>query len=1307
MQGKVISLTNMRGDTGARSGPPAGPPVPRGSKILLLLPPFYTPYTPPLGISVLKAFIEARGYQVTCLDFNTIPHIWVAHHRYFELLQKLEGLSHQHGYTNLWYILQAHMMAHLNGVGSTECAALLAEILSVYDLKASPEVINGLIPIVGRLFRDIDAVLTNDIDLASFAVVGTSTYSTSLGPSLHILRRAKERFPNLMTVMGGGVFADDLAVGSDNLDTLIREFGFVDHIVMGEGEILFRDLLDGRLRSERVLTREHLAGAALDVHDLKMPDYTDFQLPNYLHLCIEGARSCPFQCHFCSETVQWGGYRKKPAGVLAGQMINLADTHGNRTFFMGDSLMNPYIEDLSTTLLEKGAHILYDGYLRADRMATYRSHVERWAKSGCVRARLGIESGSAKILNAMKKETTPENISKVIKTLASAGIRVTTLWIVGFPGETEQDFQETLDFIRQHHRYIYELDVHYYYYYPYGQVWSRLHKSTSLYSKKVVDAIKFQQWEIVDCDPPRSVKFERLRRINDLATELGIPNLHTLQARYQAEARWQLSFPLAVEFFEGTFAPRGMYETAAGDSGEPLPLPVAATCDNRSPLTFVVRVAQPLDVQVLGQAAHALVAYNEVLQAEVGQHGLVVTAAPSLDPTAMVVRTCPPGLAAETLQALEPGIWAGMAPRPGKSLRILAIDEGDNWLLALSVHRAIGDSRTVALLLEDLFRLYEQFSHGRVVALRPCETSYRDALRSLSAAAGPAGPAAIAPSSGRPPQPRATARFALNQELTRQLTPAVLQRCGASLAELLYAGISRSLVGEGVGLIECRADLRLLRRDLAQTCGALHVTTAVPADRRAPTALDDVRRSLERLRDSLTRPPAGGDITLAIDLELATAEPWLGGDAWTPAGFLDRPDAPHTCPLFVRVAMHEGRIAVSVDYADSEAATVERWRLAEERGHDTFWNQILAEIAGRADTTASAPTRVRRFEKRQRQRLHLSDGLVELGALEGAADRFPLVIQPATPDLDAVQWASAHRGRVEELLDAHGALLFRGFAIPTEDAFRRFGSALSDELLEFSERAAPRVEVARRVYTSTEYPSEYPIPLHHENAFAYKWPMKVFFHCHTPAQEGGATPIADDREFFKHLDRDVRERFRRTQVMYVRNYGGGVDLPWQEVFGTTSRAEVEAYCRAGNLQCEWRADDRLRTRRIAPAIVPHPRHGTELWFNHAHLFHVSNLEPTLKESLLRELGEDDLPRNTYYGDGTPIEDSVMEHVRHAYGAAAIRFPWAPHDVLMADNMAVAHGRDAFVGERKTLVIMAESSLNHRSADGVSRAAVER
>ena len=69
--------------------------------------------------------------------------------------------------------------------------------------------------------------------------------------------------------------------------------------------------------------------------------------------------------------------------------------------------------------------------------------------------------------------------------------------------------------------------------------------------------------------------------------------------------------------------------------------------------------------------------------------------------------------------------------------------------------------------------------------------------------------------------------------------------------------------------------------------------------------------------------------------------------------------------------------------------------------------------------------------------------------------------------------------------------------------------------------------------------------------------------------------------------------------------------------------------------------------------------------------------------------EEDLPRNVYYGDGTPIEDSVVAEISEIYQQQAVRFQWQTGDVVLLDNMMTAHARDPFEGTRKILVAMAE------------------
>jgi len=517
--------------------------------VLLLKPPYFSPLTPPLGIAIIKSFLERNGFRAICFDFNTDIELWGMHHKYFRTLQALEDVTINDGYSKLWWILNAHLLARANGADPERCASVLESVIPLYGIRCNRQVIDAVIPLVEKFFKRLEE-LSDQFELAPDSVVATSTYTTSLGPSLFILQKLKQKYPGIKTVMGGGAFADDLALGSDNLETLIREYDYVDHVVLGEGELLFLKLLQGELAHKRVISIADLGGTTLEMRDVPVPNFSDLNPRNYFHLTIEGARSCPFQCSFCSETIQWGNYRKKPMNLFAEQVIELARSYENKSFFMGDSLMNPYINQFATELINRKANILYDGYLRADKPVTHDDFVKSWARSGCYRVRLGIESAAVRVLDAMDKMTTPKVISDVLKTLANAGIRTTTYWIVGFPGETEDDFQETCEFIREHSQYIYELEAHPYYYYPYGQVGSRLYDCVPLYPHAVTDTIKFKVWDIVDSVPARMERYDRLRRISSLASDLGLPNIYSMPERYQAEDRWHSLHPLAVQVYK-------------------------------------------------------------------------------------------------------------------------------------------------------------------------------------------------------------------------------------------------------------------------------------------------------------------------------------------------------------------------------------------------------------------------------------------------------------------------------------------------------------------------------------------------------------------------------------------------------------------------------------------------------------------------------------------------------------------------------------------------------------------------------------
>jgi alpha-ketoglutarate-dependent taurine dioxygenase len=303
----------------------------------------------------------------------------------------------------------------------------------------------------------------------------------------------------------------------------------------------------------------------------------------------------------------------------------------------------------------------------------------------------------------------------------------------------------------------------------------------------------------------------------------------------------------------------------------------------------------------------------------------------------------------------------------------------------------------------------------------------------------------------------------------------------------------------------------------------------------------------------------------------------------------------------------------------------------------------------------------------------------------------PALITPAIagePLLDALPRL---RAQIDALLLTVGGVLLRGFAVPSIDVFREFAARFGHPLLNYEFGSTPRTEVGAGVYTATEYPAHQSIPLHNEQAYTRIWPMKAWFHCVTPALEGGATPIADSRAIYRRMPPALRARFA-PGIVYVRNYGE-FDVPWQSVFNTERREQVEAFCRKAGIGWEWKSDGDLRTTQLCQAVETHPATGEQVWFNQAHLFHVSNLQPEVRATLEDLVGLENLPRNTYFADGTPIPDGLLDEVRAVLDAETVSFSWQAGDLLMLDNMLVAHARAPFKGPRRVVVAMAESRSN--------------
>jgi alpha-ketoglutarate-dependent taurine dioxygenase/acyl carrier protein len=325
----------------------------------------------------------------------------------------------------------------------------------------------------------------------------------------------------------------------------------------------------------------------------------------------------------------------------------------------------------------------------------------------------------------------------------------------------------------------------------------------------------------------------------------------------------------------------------------------------------------------------------------------------------------------------------------------------------------------------------------------------------------------------------------------------------------------------------------------------------------------------------------------------------------------------------------------------------------------------------------------------RRSPINLSDERLVTVEPQNGEGRLPLIMRPAMNGVDLARWAEKNRAVIENRLLDHGALLFAGFDLGTATQFRSFVKAVSGDPLEYQERSSPRTGVGDQIYTSTDYPEDQSIFPHNEHSYSQTFPLKLFFFCETPALSGGQTPLADTRKIYARLSPQLRERFIEKKWLLVRNYGDGIGLPWQTVFQTSDRSAVEEYCKRAAISVEWKPDGGLRTRQVRPVVIKHPRSGEVAWFNHATFFHITTLEPSMRDALLADFSEEDLPTNSYYGDGSSIEASVLEELREAYREEMVTFTWEAGSVVLLDNILTSHARTPFNGPRRILFAMAE------------------
>lgn len=301
-------------------------------------------------------------------------------------------------------------------------------------------------------------------DLANFKpdLVGIASMTPTVPSAIKSAQVAKEACPDAKVIMGGphATFADK---------QILAETPAVDIVVRGEGEETLLELaqhspkLDKlqdikgvtfRGKSQIVQTPNRPFIQNLDA--LPRPAYNYLPIDNYRingkkFLPIMTSRGCPFQCAFCSASRIFGaGYRaRSPENVLA-ELEWLRDEHGAEGVSFHDDTLTfdkQRIMNICDGIINRKINLPWGCSTRVDLVT--EEILTKMAKANCNEVCFGVESGCQKILNAVHKRVSPEQNEKAIKWAKDAGMFVTVSVIIGYPGETKDTVQETLNLIHR------------------------------------------------------------------------------------------------------------------------------------------------------------------------------------------------------------------------------------------------------------------------------------------------------------------------------------------------------------------------------------------------------------------------------------------------------------------------------------------------------------------------------------------------------------------------------------------------------------------------------------------------------------------------------------------------------------------------------------------------------------------------------------------------------------------------------------------------------------------------------------------
>jgi radical SAM superfamily enzyme YgiQ (UPF0313 family) len=364
-------------------------------RIAMIVPPAWTVTFPPYGTAKLTALMRMYDYSVKVYDINVESYYWF-----------LEN----HG-QDYWEIGR-HFL---------------------WSIKEKFE--NFLLP-------DLKFILdktVNDIIDSNVRVVGMSMYYTSIHAATYMAKELRKKNPDICILAGGPeplTHTNDFKEGGS-------AYNLFNYVFVGESEENLINVLENLPEEYPMNEIIGSTNSRLNLDEYPFADYSDYDIRNYTDhgVSMETSRGCIAKCSFCAETHFWKFRSLNPVRIVD-EIEHYVKTYKVKRFWFVDSLANGNVKnfgDFIEELLKRKLGIRWHVMARCDgRMDLI--FIRKAVASGCTALAFGVETGSQKILNDMRKKVEVWEVEQNLRDARQAGLFNHASWMVGFPTEEAVDF---------------------------------------------------------------------------------------------------------------------------------------------------------------------------------------------------------------------------------------------------------------------------------------------------------------------------------------------------------------------------------------------------------------------------------------------------------------------------------------------------------------------------------------------------------------------------------------------------------------------------------------------------------------------------------------------------------------------------------------------------------------------------------------------------------------------------------------------------------------------------------------------------